>query len=204
MGATALSPAPDRDLQDVWRLHPAFGLGDSYHQQPVFSADRSCYLGNRSALFQPERRPVGGLDLGAVPGSDAICRPLGLGYVAHYLPVLLDTCGGSTHARSQNPRALGTVWAALGPDRPQQSGAPDLPAGVRAVGAGPSAPARSRRGAARGCAVRRLLRTLDLEKLGSLPPFRAYAGQLWGRAVSGQRTRIDRIADGIRPPYPGA
>ena len=53
-------------------------------------------------------------------------------------------------------------------------------------------------------ALHRLPRTVDLEELGDLPPFRAGPGKFRRRALPGKWARIDRVVDGARPSYPGA
>ncbi len=168
LGGAALSPASGRSLQAFRCLHPAIGMGDLHHQQPLFGPDGADHLGDRGALLQPERGPVVGLDLGALSGSHAICGSLGVGDVAFRLPVLLGAGGGAAHAPVRrrphgcpsgdlryDRRALGSPGASLGFGRAQQSGAADLFAGLRALGAGRSSglAAPGGWGAAGGCAV---------------------------------------------------
>src|SRR5438270_1442726 len=96
-------------------------MGHSHSQQPVFRLDDPCDLGDRSPLLQPERGQVVGLDLGALPGGHAVCRPLGMGYISHYLSLLLGAGTGAALAAGRNSWTLGCLWDAVGIERTEQS-----------------------------------------------------------------------------------
>jgi len=174
-------------------------------------------MGDRCALLLTECCKVVRVDMGALPGGDAILRQMDLGDDPHSISLLLGTCASASDARHRragrrrehqapNPWPLGGVRSALGADCAQQPGDPDLSPCVRPLDSRRSwqtvaAPVCQRR--ARSRPLSGAHSTVDVPQLESVPPLSSHARELWRGTLPGERTRRGRPAHGVQPPPRG-
>ena len=92
--------------QSAWVILTINSLFSALTARTTWEIAARCFNRNVAALV--------GLDLGTLTGRHAVCGPLGVGYLAHHVPVLLGAGGGAAHAHPGRSAMTTRRWALLG------------------------------------------------------------------------------------------